>query len=67
MPPKITIKSFFTASSKRSCQHIENETAADDGEVGGKEADKNFGGGADKYGIYFQLLHYFFRSAAAAE
>ena len=42
MPPKRTIQSFFTASSKRSCQHIGNETAADEGEVvGAGEADKN--------------------------
>ena len=33
MPSKRTIESFFTASSKRSCQHIENETAADEREV----------------------------------
>ena len=39
MPPKGTIKSFFTASEKRSCQHIENETAAD--EEGRGRADKN--------------------------
>ena len=42
MPPKITIESFFTASSKRSCQHIENEPAADVGEVEGRR------GGSDK-------------------
>ena len=35
MPPKRTIELFFTASSKRSCRHIENDTAADEGEVGG--------------------------------
>ena len=35
MPPKRIIKSFFTATSKRSCQHIENETSANEGEVGG--------------------------------
>ena len=34
MPPTRVIKSFFTASSKRSCQHVENETPADEGEVG---------------------------------
>ena len=31
--PKRTTESFLTASSKRSCQHIENETAADEGNV----------------------------------
>lgn len=35
MPPKRTIDSFFTASSRRRCQQIQNETAADDGKVGG--------------------------------
>ena len=34
MPPNRTIKSFFlTASSKWSCQHVENKTAADEGKV----------------------------------
>ena len=33
---KDTVESFFTASSKRSCQHIENETAANEGEGGGQ-------------------------------
>ena len=42
-PPKRTMKSFFTAASKRSCQHIENETAANEGKVGG--GDKKVGGG----------------------
>ena len=33
---------FFMTSSKRSCQHIENETATDEGKVGGGErADKS--------------------------
>ena len=43
MPPERTIESFFTASTKRTCQHIENETTADEGEVweGGGGADKN--------------------------
>ena len=35
MPPKRTIKSFFKTASKRTCQHIENETAVNEGEVGG--------------------------------
>ena len=60
MPPKRTIKSFFTASSKRSCQHIENETAADDGEVGGKEADKNLGGGLINMEFIFSSSTIFF-------
>ena len=34
MTPKTTIESFITAASERSCQHIENETAANEGEVG---------------------------------
>ena len=43
MPPKRTMESFFTAASKRNCQHIENETAANEGEVGRGEG-KNVGG-----------------------
>ena len=36
IPPKRSIESFFTNSSKGSCQYIENhETAADEGEVVG--------------------------------
>ena len=50
MPPMRTLESFFTAASKRSCQHIENKTAANEGEVGGG-CDKNVGGGADKNGM----------------
>ena len=34
LPPKRTIQSFITAASERSCQHIENETVANEGEVG---------------------------------
>ena len=34
MPLKRTIESSFTAASKRSWQHIENETVANKGEVG---------------------------------
>ena len=41
-PPKRTMEFFFTAASKRSCQHIENEIAVNEGEVGG--GDKNVGG-----------------------
>ena len=47
MPPKRTIESFITAASERRCQHIESETAANEGKVGGrvikmlKGADKN--------------------------
>ena len=35
MPSKRTVESFITGVSKRSCQRIENETAANEGEVGG--------------------------------
>ena len=35
MPPKRTFESFFMASTKPACQHNENETAVDEGEVGG--------------------------------
>ena len=60
MPPKRTIESFFTASSNRSCQHIDNETAANEGEVGG-------GGGLIKMEgpILFSAPNFLFRSAAA--
>ena len=30
MPPKRTIESFITVASERSCQHIKNETAANE-------------------------------------
>ena len=43
-PPKRTMESFFTALSKRSYQHIENETAERmKGKLGrgGERADKN--------------------------
>ena len=43
MPSKRTMASFFTAASKRSRQHIENKTAANEGEVGGG-CDKNVDG-----------------------
>ena len=36
MPPKRTIESFFKAASKRRCQHIENETEVNEGEVWGE-------------------------------
>ena len=36
MSPKRTMESFFTAASKEAAQHIENETAANEGEVGGR-------------------------------
>ena len=36
LPPKRTIESFITAASERRCQHVENETAANEGEVGGR-------------------------------
>ena len=57
--PKRTTESFFTASSKRSCQHIENETAADEGEVGwgGKIGMSNF--------IFTPPPHFLFRSSVA--
>ena len=32
-PPNRTMESFSIAASKQSCQHIENETAANEGEV----------------------------------
>ena len=58
---RIIHTTFITALSKRSCQHIENETAAD--EEGG-------GGGADKKEmsnfIFSPPRHFLFRSAAAA-
>ena len=44
MPPKRTIESFITAASERRCQHVENETAANEGEVGGRVM-KMLGGG----------------------
>ena len=57
---RIIYTTFITASSKRSCRHVENETAAD--EEGGGGADKkemsNF--------IFSPPLHFLFRSAAAA-
>ena len=33
LPPKRTIESFITAASERGCQHIESETAANEGGV----------------------------------
>ena len=36
MPSKRAIESFITAASGRSCQHIENETAANEEEVRGE-------------------------------
>ena len=44
------MNTFFTASSKQSCQHIETDTAADKGEVEG---------GA----IFFSDPHLLFHSA----
>ena len=41
LPVEVSQLNPFTASSKRSCQHIEYETAADEGEAGGWEADEN--------------------------
>ena len=35
MPRKRTIEAFFTAASKRTCEHVENGTAANEGEIGG--------------------------------
>ena len=68
MPPKRTIASFITAASEPGCQHIENETAANEGEVG-ERRDKNFGGGANKNGmsnfIFSPPPHILCRSAAA--
>ena len=65
MPPKRTIESFFTASSKRSYQHIENETAE---RVKGKLEGR--GGRADKNGMSNFIFSpppapSLFRSAAA--
>ena len=34
MPPKRIIELLFRASTKLTCRHIENETAADEVEVG---------------------------------
>ena len=54
MPLKRIIESFITAKSERSCQHIGNETAANEGEGGGgggREVIKMLGGEADKNGI----------------
>ena len=55
---RIIYTTFITASSKRSCQHIENETAAD--EEGGLIK--------RKCPILFSAppRHFLFRSAAAA-
>ena len=51
----------FKAASKRSCQHIENDTAANEGEVEeGERADKN---GMSNF--IFNTSHFLFRSAAA--
>lgn len=46
MPPKRTIESFFMASAKRACQHNENETVVDEGEVEGV-------GVADENGMFY--------------
>ena len=48
MPPKRTIESFITAASERSCQHIENETAANEGKIGVKVINMLGGGGLIK-------------------
>ena len=47
MPPKRTTECFLSAPPERSCQHIEIETAANEGEVGGGLI-KILGWGADK-------------------
>ena len=60
MPPKRTMELFFTAASKRCCQHIENETAGNEGEV--------VGGVIKMYcSILFSAYHphFLFRSAAS--
>ena len=64
MPPKRIIESFFTASTKRNCQHVANETAADEREVGG-------GGGRlikmECLILFSAPPPYLFRSAAVVE
>ena len=50
MPPKIAIESFFTTSSKRTSR--QNETAADEGEVGR--------GGCFYFQFYFQTPTFYF-------
>lgn len=61
MPPKRIIESFFMASTKRACQHNENETVVDEGEVGGV-------GVADENGMFYfdpPACHFLFCSATA--
>ena len=71
MPPKRTMESFFTAASKRSCQHIENKTAANEVEVGREAVIKVLGGADKKWNVQFYLQpprpKFLFRFAAAAE
>ena len=63
LPPKRTIESFFMASTKQACQHNENETVVDEGEVGGV-------GVADENGMFYfepppPPCHFLFCSATA--
>ena len=64
-PPMRTNELFFQAVSKRSRHHIENKTAANEGEVGG---DKNVGGNNNGMPHLFSAhppLHFLFRSVTA--
>ena len=48
VPPKRTTVAFFTVASKQSCQNIENETTANEGEVGAGWVIKMLGEGLIK-------------------
>ena len=65
------MESFITAASERSCQHIENETAANEGEIGGGDGVIKMLGGWGLIKMECPILfsapapHFLFRSAAA--
>lgn len=68
MPPMRTNELFFKAASKRSRHHIENKTAANEGEVG--EGIKMLGVIKMECPILFSAhspLHFWFRSVTAKQ